>query len=1388
MAKLKDSHVYGTLTVDDVTQISANVTIAGNLTVTGQTFYTNVTTVEITDPLLGLGGGANAAPLVTDDGKDRGLILHRYEGGVIDSFMGWDNSGEEFLLASNVTISDNVVTVNTYGNLRMDRITANAAFLTSIPGANVTGFVPNATDATTAGTVTGNAQSNITSVGTLSSLSVTGTANVGNLDTIGLMRVSNTTNATSNSTGALVVTGGVGIGGNLYVGGTLYANISGSVSAPGANTDVLFNDNNTANAVSTFTYNKYTDRLTTGNLSLTGNANINSTLTFSDTNGSITGYNVDYNAGNQTKLSRSTTEEVKLNSSGITLTTNSKNATLDTAGDFTIPGWLKAPYANIDGASGDIETAGTISATGDIFTGADITATGNIHAGKLVDGNNVTATHLVTTSNLSITGTVTGHLKPSVTNTYDLGNSSLRWRQGFFNTDGIAIDGQSLTGNATFLTTSGNFKVGDKLSVTGNIETGNVVATLLTGTLVTAAQPNVTSVGTLSSLSVSGNTTSTGIVTDNLYHANGALWEFDHAAGNTGEVQFRDSNGNLDATDAFKFTIGTGALDLTGTMTAGNLNTGGEVSATGNIQGGNVFTGGVVSATGNITAGNVATGGQISATGNIISANIISAPTISASGNVTAGGNLITTSIKAGSDLTIGVTGNVQYSVSGNVVNFNGARLSGLAEPENATDAATRGYVDSVAQGLHVHPPVDAATTANLATLSGGSVTYATQTITLGTALPATIDGYTWVADETRILVKDEAATQRNGIYTINGAGTILTRTPDANAAADMGGGDFVFVVHGTQYGDTGWVQTELVATLGTSPIVWEQFSGAGTFTADGNKGQALDGTVFSVKIDTGTLAYNGSGNIKVADSANFVTPNIGAATASSLSVLGNITGGNLSIGGVIIAGGNITTSGVFNGNVNGNISGNFAGNITAPGANGSVQFVSGSDGTSGVLANSQYFKFDSANVTLNVGRGNAGIITTDVITGNISNVSGTQANITSVGTLTDLSVTGNISSGANVRLTGSGGFYGDYYYYANGTAIDFQTAAGNAYEVQYKSASGNDLAAEAGFEYQPSTNTLKVGNAEVTSLTSTQVVYATTDGKLIGTNNMTFNGTDLSVTGNVTMNVAFATTLRSTDLSSTRIPFANASNILTDSSSLTFDTGVSELRTANFSASGNVVALKVQAGTLSSTGNVYAGNVSVTGDVQGATLTGSISTSSGSQGNITSVGTLTSLSVSGTTHLGPIANVHISDGSAGQYITSDGAGGLSWDTLDLSIIDNGTSNVSIPTSGGNVFINVGGTEIIEVDSTGANITGTIDVSGNVIGNNVIADQKIYANAAADSTSSITGTAIITGGIGATGNIYTGKSIGFANNNGGTASKAYIQFNDGANSLDFIFD
>jgi hypothetical protein len=175
-------------------------------------------------------------------------------------------------------------------------------------------------------------------------------------------------------------------------------------------------------------------------------------------------------------------------------------------------------------------------------------------------------------------------------------------------------------------------------------------------------------------------------------------------------------------------------------------------------------------------------------------------------------------------------------------------------------------------------------------------------------------------------------------------------------------------------------------------------------------------------------------------------------------------------------------------------------------------------------------------------------------------------------------------------------------------------------------------------------------------------------------------------------------------------------------------------------------------------------------------------------QTNITSVGTLTGLTVDGTTNLGTVSQVHIDGGSSGQYLQTDGLGSLSWATINTSLIANGSSNVSIPTADGNVFINVGGSEIIEVSGVGANVTGVLDVSGNVTANNITAANVIVASGGIAANSAITGTVKVAGGMSATGNIYTGKAVGFANNNGGTDSAAYIQFNSSANSLDFIFN
>ena len=146
---------------------ATNAIISGNLTVSGNTTYVNVTTLEIKDPIIEQGAGANGATLTVDDDKDRGTILHYYDGSAKQAFIGWDNSNSEFALGSNVTISfDDKINFSSFGNLRLNTLIGN-----------VSGY---------ANTISDNAQPNITSVGTLTSLTVSGNlssgnANLGNL-------------------------------------------------------------------------------------------------------------------------------------------------------------------------------------------------------------------------------------------------------------------------------------------------------------------------------------------------------------------------------------------------------------------------------------------------------------------------------------------------------------------------------------------------------------------------------------------------------------------------------------------------------------------------------------------------------------------------------------------------------------------------------------------------------------------------------------------------------------------------------------------------------------------------------------------------------------------------------------------------------------------------------------------------------------------------------------------------------------------------------------------------------------------------------------------------------------------------------------------------------
>ena len=180
-----------------------------------------------------------------------------------------------------------------------------------------------------------------------------------------------------------------------------------------------------------------------------------------------------------------------------------------------------------------------------------------------------------------------------------------------------------------------------------------------------------------------------------------------------------------------------------------------------------------------------------------------------------------------------GSTGSVTLSLPSSVTFPGTVTLN--ADPTQALQAATKQYVDSVAEGLHIHASVETATTANIADLSDP---------------PAALDGVT-LTDQMRVLVKNQSTTSQNGIYIYDLATTALVRAIDFNSSEEIAGGDFVFCTGGSTYNNTGWVQTEAVNTVGTDPIIWDQFSGAGTYLA-GN-GLQLDGTIFS--IDTAITA-----------------------------------------------------------------------------------------------------------------------------------------------------------------------------------------------------------------------------------------------------------------------------------------------------------------------------------------------------------------------------------------------------------------------------------------------------------------------------------------------------------------------------------------------------
>jgi len=282
------------------------------------------------------------------------------------------------------------------------------------------------------------------------------------------------------------------------------------------------------------------------------------------------------------------------------------------------------------------------------------------------------------------------------------------------------------------------------------------------------------------------------------------------------------------------------------------------------------------------------------------------------------------------SDFDTGVRTNTldQMAAPTSAVSMNSQKITGLADPTGDNDAANKGYVDGVAQGLDVKDSVVATTTAN-------------GTLSTAFANGQSIDGVTLQTGD-RILIKNQTTASQNGIYNVNASGA-PSRATDMATGANAAGA-FVFVEQGTVNAENGFTCTSDTgsAVVGTNNLTFAQFSGAGQVIAgDGldksgntlsvdlkaNGGLVIESTEIAVKLDassiTGTLAIGDGGTgattataaltaLGLSNYAKTLIDDADAAAARTTLGLGSIS--TQAANNVSITGGSITNLTTFDG------------------------------------------------------------------------------------------------------------------------------------------------------------------------------------------------------------------------------------------------------------------------------------------------------------------------------------------------------------------------------------------------------------------------------------------------------------------------------------------
>jgi hypothetical protein len=220
----------------------------------------------------------------------------------------------------------------------------------------------------------------------------------------------------------------------------------------------------------------------------------------------------------------------------------------------------------------------------------------------------------------------------------------------------------------------------------------------------------------------------------------------------------------------------------------------------------------------------------------------------------------------AGSAVTLLDIGTLGVSTA-NITTANITSGTVSTTPTSNTDIVNKQYADAIASGIHFHEAVALATTAALPANTYNNGTSGVGATLTGNANGAlSVDSTLTIAAE-RILVKNEVAGANNGVYVVTQVGSagtpyILTRATDFDTVGtgvdQIDEGDFFLVTSGTANVNTAWVQqTAPPITIGTTAIVFQQFSAPITYTA----GTGLnESPAFTFNIaNTGTAGTYGS-------------------------------------------------------------------------------------------------------------------------------------------------------------------------------------------------------------------------------------------------------------------------------------------------------------------------------------------------------------------------------------------------------------------------------------------------------------------------------------------------------------------------------------------------